>query len=137
MACFLVPATEAVVVTTVAVVMKNKEKKRRQALMEARGEHFDESEVKAFSKKLFWLAYLLWGGVILLAFEHLWHGEIVPWFPFLTAAADPESAAEMLTEMATVGVTMAALVTAVWGGMVAVTHFTEKRARAAEGEKSV
>ena len=39
----------------------------------------------------------------------------LPWFPFLTAAANPEDAAVMLHEMATVGVTMALLVTAAWG----------------------
>ena len=127
MACFLVPAAEAAVVTAVAVVMKNKEKKRRLALTDARGKDFDESEVKAFSHKLFWLAYLLWGGVILLAFEHLWHGEIVPWFPFLTAAASKESAVEMLKEMATVGVTMSVAVTAVWGVMLAVSRYIRKK----------
>ena len=57
---------------------------------------------------------MLWGGAILLAFEHLWHGEIVPWFPFLTAMADPADAMEMFHEMATVGVTMAVLITVVW-----------------------
>ena len=58
---------------------------------------------------------MLWGGAALLAYEHVWHGEVVPWFPFLTAAADPADAAVMLHEMATVGVTMALLVTAAWG----------------------
>ena len=58
---------------------------------------------------------MLWGGAALLAYEHVWHGEVVPWFPFLTAAANPEDAAVMLHEMATVGVTMALLVTAAWG----------------------
>ena len=126
MACFLVPATEAVVVTAVAAVMHSKEKKRNKTLREAHGENYEIKE--GFSKKLFWLAYLLWGGVILLAFEHIWHGEIVPWFPFLTAAASAESTAEMLHEMATVGVSMAALVTVVWGIMVAVSIVLEKRA---------
>lgn len=60
---------------------------------------------------------MLWGGSALLAFEHLWHGEVVPWFPFLTAAANPEDPAIMLHEMATVGVMMAVLTTAVWGFM--------------------
>ena len=57
---------------------------------------------------------LLWGGSALLAFEHLWHGEVVPWFPFLTAMSDPADKAEMLYEMSTVGVTMAVLITLVW-----------------------
>ena len=60
---------------------------------------------------------MLWGGVILLAFEHLWHGEVVPFFPFLTAMSDAASTAEMLREMATVGVAMGVLITLVWAGI--------------------
>ena len=82
------------------------------------------------------LAYMLWGGAFLLCYEHVWHGEVVPWFPFLSAAADPVDTAEMLHEMATVGVAMAVLVTAVWLGVLAVCAVIEKRARktAAEAE---
>ncbi len=130
MACFLVPVTEAVIVTVAAGVVKAK-KKKAERLAASSGTAAPETEEKkgfGFVRKLRWLAGLLWGGAFLLAFEHLWHGEIVPWFPFLTAAAEPESAAEMLTEMGTVGVTMAAIVTAVWAVMVVVTHFMEKRA---------
>lgn len=58
------------------------------------------------SRKLSWLRNLLWGGVLLLAFEHLWHGELTPYFPFLTGASNAEDAATMLHEMATVGVAM-------------------------------
>ena len=74
---------------------------------------------------------MLWGGSALLAFEHLWHGEVVPWFPFLTAAENADDAAEMLHEMSTVGVTMAVLVTAVWGGMAAVASRMGKKAQEA------
>ena len=70
---------------------------------------------------------MLWGGSALLAFEHIWHGEVTPWFPFLTAAGNPEDAMTMLHEMATTGVAMAVLVTAVWAGMVAVSNVIEKR----------
>lgn len=70
---------------------------------------------------------MLWGGSALLAFEHIWHGEVTPWFPFLTAAGNPEDAMAMLHEMATTGVAMAVLVTAVWAGMVAVSNVIEKR----------
>ena len=76
---------------------------------------------------------LLWGGALLLAFEHLWHGEVVPWFPFLTAASDPAETAVMLSEMSTVGVTMAVLVTAVWVGMLVVCNVLLKRARKQAG----
>ncbi|MDD2214647.1 MAG: hypothetical protein PHR21_08955 [Oscillospiraceae bacterium] len=71
---------------------------------------------------------MLWGGSALLAFEHIWHGEVVPWFPFLTAATDPSDRAAMLHEMATVGVSMALLVTAAWGLMLLAVHALEKRA---------
>lgn len=64
----------------------------------------------------------------MLAFEHVWHGEVVPWLPFLTVASNPADASVMLHEMSTVGVSMAILVTAVWAVMVLVTNAMEKRA---------
>lgn len=67
-----------------------------------------------------------------LVFEHVWHGEIVPWFPFLTAASNPKDASIMLHEMSTVGVTMAALVTAVWGVMVLAVNALEKKEKKIE-----
>ena len=109
MACFLVPTAEAVVTTVV------KKTAGEKAVRENADKH-------PFFKKIKWLNNMLWGGAALLAFEHVWHGEVVPWFPFLTAAADPADASEMLHEMATSGVAMAALVTAVWAGMVLVTN---------------
>ena len=74
-----------------------------------------------------WLTNLLWGGSALLAFEHVWHGEVTPWFPFLTAMKDPDSMAEMLHEMGTNGVGMALLVTAVWAGMVLISHIRNRK----------
>ena len=91
------------------------------------GEAAPAREGLPFSRKLKWLTRLLWGGTVLLAYEHIWHGEVVPWFPFLTAAADPGDAAEMLHEMATTGVGMALLVTAIWCVMLAVARVIEKR----------
>ena len=44
--------------------------------------------------------------------------------------SDKAATGEMLHEMATVGVCMAALTTAVWLGMLAVSAILEKRARA-------
>ena len=130
MACFLVPTAEAVVVTAVRHVQKKKEAAQpvRQAA-EVSGPHLNTHV--PFSRKLGWLMNMLWGGAILLVFEHVWHGEVTPWFPFLTAAADPADAAEMLHEMATIGVTMAVLVTLAWAGMVLVSNAIEKRAQSA------
>ena len=132
MACFLVPAAEAVVTTIVTKVMQKKEKSAAKPA-EPVSVQMDEETVETaerlpFSSKMKWLNRLLWGGSGLLAFEHLWHGEITPWFPFLTAAENPEDLSEMFNEMSTVGVTMAVLVTAVWGCMVAVSSVMEKRA---------
>ena len=124
MACFLVPTTEAIITTIAQKVLAKKE-----ANMEVHHEGSSEIvEKTGFSRKLKWLNNMLWGGSALLALEHVWHGEVVPWFPFLTAASDSSSRSEMFHEMATVGVTMALLVTAVWAGMVIVSSRLEKRA---------
>ncbi len=135
MACFTVPAVEAVVATIVRKSVESKEKKYAVPAEALSGDAAQTAQKIPFSRKLRWLTSLLWGGSVLLAFEHIWHGEITAWFPFLTAAADPEDLAEMLHEMATVGVTMALLVTAVWGCMVAVSALLEKRAEKAAKEE--
>lgn len=111
MACFIVPTAEAIVTT---VVKKKTEKSGKEIR-------------NPFLKKIGWLNNMLWGGSALLAFEHIWHGEVTPWFPFLTNAANPADAVQMLFEMATSGVAMAAIVTGVWMGMVLVTNALEKR----------
>ena len=109
MACFLVPTTEAIVTT---VIKKVADKKGSDNI---------------FIKKMGWLNNMLWGGSALLAFEHVWHGEVTPGFPFLTAAANPEDAAEMLHEMGTSGVAMAVLVTVAWVVMVLVAQAVSKK----------
>ena len=115
MACFLVPAAEAVVVTATYIAVKKKEHKIETPKF-AEGKTLVEQPKKiTWSRKLSWLLSMLWGGVLLLAFEHLWHGEIQPFAPFLTAMASKEATGEMLYEMSTVGVAMAACTTAVWG----------------------
>ena len=137
MACFLVPGTEAVVVTAAALLLKKYEQRKTRISLKADGDSADAPKGAGFSRKLFWLASLLWGGVILLAFEHLWHGEIVPFFPFLTAASQgPAAVSDMLSEMASVGVLMAVFVTAVWGVMVAVAAVIERRPSAQSAEET-
>lgn len=116
MACFIVPVAEAVVTTTLQLALS------RRAPSDA------APAVPTFAEKLGWLNKMLWGGAALLAFEHVWHGEVTPWFPFLTAAADPADTQEMLHEMATNGVLMAVLVTAVWGAMLLASHLIARRA---------
>ncbi len=122
MACFIVPAAEAIVVTAAYIAAKKSEQKI-QAPHLAQGNKFENEEPKiTWSKRLSWLLGLLWGGVLLLAFEHFWHGEVVPFPPFLTAMATPEETNQMLHEMATVGISMAVTVTAVWGVICAVAE---------------
>ena len=127
MACFAVPAAEAVITTVAAKVMESKEKNAEMAQVECEGKQLEAASTLTFSRKLKWLRNLLWGGSGLLAFEHVWHGEIIPFAPFLTAAGNPADMMEMLREMATVGTGMAAVVTAVWAGMVAVASVMEKK----------
>ncbi|MBR2697693.1 MAG: hypothetical protein IKE76_03805 [Clostridia bacterium] len=135
MACFLVPATEAIVATVIRKAMEAKGVKLEKVKLNRDG-RIETVEKLPFTHKLKWLTNLLWGGSALLAFEHVWHGEVVPWFPFLTAAADPADAAEMLHEMSTVGVTMAVLITVVWLGMVAVSGALENRALKPQAAKN-
>lgn len=116
MACFIAPTAEAIVTT---IVKKNIDKRAKNENMEIRN---------PFIKRMNWLNNMLWGGSALLAFEHVWHGEVTAWYPFLTNAATSADAMEMLREIATSGVAMAALVTAVWAGIVAVTNSFEKKA---------
>ena len=76
MACFLVSAAEAAVTTIAAKEAEKKEVENQEV----------QSTQIPFSRKLSWLRNMLLGGSVLLMFEHIWHGEITAWFPFLTAA---------------------------------------------------
>ena len=135
MACFIVPGTEDIVTTAITKIVEKKEKKEICSCeTEGAVEAVKEEKVLPFSRKLRWLNNMLWGGTALLAFEHVWHGEVTPFFPFLTAAGNPDDAVQMLHEMATAGVGMAVVVTAVWVGMVAIASGVEKKA-AKEAEK--
>lgn len=112
MACFLVPLSEGIVISAAkaSVSKKNPEKKR-----------------SIFFEKLGWLNKMLLGGSFLLAFEHIWHGEVVPWFPFLTAASDKAATKEMLHEMATSGVAMLVTINVVWIIMVLAYQSISKK----------
>ena len=98
MACFTACVAEALVAYGVKKVV-------------AKSNH---QKVRAFSGKIQKLINLLLSGSFLLLIEHVWHGEIVPFYPFFTAASDPESTRVMVNEILTVGVAMDVAVTAVW-----------------------
>lgn len=119
MACFIVPGAEAIIAAAASKIISVREEKDLI--------HTEENSTK-LSEKVSWLAKLGGGGSALLAFEHLWHGEISPFFPFLTAASDPEETSIMLHEMATVGTSMSLLITAVWIGMLVITASVRKKA---------
>ena len=79
-----------------------------------------------FVKKLPWLAKLSFGGSFLLAIEHIYHGEIAFTPPFLTAMKSAADTQVMLHEMATVGVSMAAVLVVAWVGMVVASTILER-----------
>lgn len=121
MACFLVPTTEAIVVSAVEhhVAKREEEARARGEVIEKKTPHF------TWRQKLSWLNSMLWGGAILLCLEHMWHGEVVLYPPFLTAMASPTDTAVMIHEMSTVGVSMAVCVTCVWALMVVIADHSE------------
>ncbi len=124
MACFIAPAAEAIVVSAVRLIHEKKEqidlKETPEVSLQtsACSDHTRKTQEISFStylmSKLHILSKLLWGGCFLLLIEHIWHGEIVPWFPFFTAVQTPEGSMQMFSEIATVGTTMALVVTLAW-----------------------
>ncbi len=107
MACFLAPMTLAIVVTIVQVITRHSDIPHKL--------------------KLTALNAMLWGGVGLLAAEHVFHGEITAWAPYLTAMSSPADTAVMLSEIASVGGSMTLAISATWMGMLAVTSLMTKR----------
>lgn len=73
-----------------------------------------------------WLITMFWGGVAMLAIEHISSGEIVFHFPFLTAMQNPQDMVVMLKEIVTVGGSMTLAITALWAVMV---YFSINRAK--------
>ena len=108
MACFTAPLAGAAVA---AVVQKTAGKKSSNP----------------FLRKLHWLVKMALGGSFLLAIEHIYHGEIKFFPPFLTKMENPEDTQEMIHEIMTVGVSMAVLILVVWIGMVVVSEIAERR----------
>ena len=118
MACFSAPLAAAVVTGVV----------RRVAAKSP-----EQPGTISWATKLGWLEKLFFGGCVLLAFEHVWHGEIIFQFPFLTGVRDGNTA-EVLKEIATVGGAMTALIFAIWIGMLVVSAAIVRRTPAsAEG----
>lgn len=119
MACFTVPLAEAVILTVSKKILlkRNADKVLNEA---------NSAKIESIKTKLGTLEKMLYGGSFLLAVEHFYHGEISFVPPFLTAMKTPEEIPVMLHEMATVGVGMALLVTAVWGLGIALSSFIKR-----------
>ena len=119
MACFTAPLTAAIAAGIARRTVAAKDS--------------DKPETISWATKLGWLEKLSFGGCALLAFEHIWHGEIIFQFPFLTGVRDGNTA-EVLREIATVGGAMTALIFAIWIGMLVVSAAIVRRTPAsAEG----
>ena len=126
MACFLVSATVGIGVSVARHIVKHHENKLELEGKTQLPEKFG-SDIK-WSQKLAYLELTLFSGSFLLAIEHILHGEVVPFPPFLTAASNPADLAEMLTEMGTVGVAMLAILLVAWGvGVLIADYFKFKK----------
>ena len=86
-------------------------------------------KIKKMRENVGILEKMLYGGSALLAVEHLFHGEIMLYPPFLTAMQTPENIPEMLHEMSTVGVGMALTVTAAWAIAMGVRAIMKRFAK--------
>ena len=136
MACFTVSAVAAIGVGVARHIVKHNEKK---AELEGKERVIDKfgSDSK-WSPKLAYLETALFAGSFVLAGEHVLHGEVTPYPPFLTAAGEgPEAVAEMFQEIGTIGVTMFALVVAFWAIGVLIYDYVKYRSRKGKQVKEI
>ncbi len=109
MACFSIPLAEGIILSVVKKIA------------------FRKNADSIIKEKLNHLEKMLYGGSFLLAIEHIYHGEIIFYPPFLTAMKNPGDVAEMLHEMGTVGVSMALVVTLAWGIGELISYLISKK----------
>lgn len=100
MACFLVPLAIGIVLSILKKLLKKTAENLRLDILTA----------------------LLLGGSFILALEHVWHGEVVPWPPFLTAMENPQDVPVVINEMLTAGTAMTIAVSATWLGIVTISR---------------
>lgn len=129
MACFTVPLAEAVVLTAVKKIVF----RRNADSVINEAEMAKNHKISALKEKLGVLEKMLYGGSFLLAVEHLYHGEISLVPPFFTAMKNPSEIPEMLCEMATVGVGMALLTTAVWAAGIGIAALVKNLKKKSAG----
>jgi hypothetical protein len=107
MACFLAPMTLAIILSILQLATRHSDLSHKLKL-------------SAFNA-------MLWGGVVILAAEHVFHGEITAFAPYLTAMSSPADTAVMLSEIATIGGSMTLAISCTWAGMLAVSALMTKR----------
>lgn len=79
--------------------------------------------------KLGMLIYLLVGGALVLAVEHLWYGEVTLYPPFLTAMQNPEDIPILLHEVSVVGSSMTFGVATLWLGLLYISRKIEVKSK--------
>jgi hypothetical protein len=123
MACFVAPATVAVVTTVVRKVVE-----KREAASTTRPSDAPAPRVSStWTQRLGWLNLMLWGGTIMLVLDHLLSGELTLQAPFLTALQAPGQVDTVLREILVTGGTMTAAVFVIWAMAVV---FVELRSKA-------
>ncbi len=98
MACFITPMVVAIITTIIQKIARKLSEKLKLSI----------------------LTTLLWGGSIILMLEHVWHGEVVPWPPFLTAMSNPSEIPVMINEILTTGSLMTLAISATWASTLAI-----------------
>lgn len=91
MACFITPLITGILISLIRRLVRNN--------------RLQELEL---------LEYMLVGGSIVLAAEHVLSGEISPYPPFLTAFSSRESFQFLIREVALIGASMSAAVLTIW-----------------------
>jgi hypothetical protein len=123
MACFVAPATVAIVTTVARKVVEKRE--GVSATKQADGRVTKVSG--KWTQRLGWLNTMLWGGTIMLVLDHLISGELTMQPPFLTALQTPATTDAMFREILITGGAMTGAVLVVWAAMIVLV---ERRARA-------
>ena len=96
MCCFIVPLVEAAAVSIV-----------RKSIGGKASSGFVSRHISSLEK-------MLWGGTVMLIVDHIINGELTWRFPFFTALGAEGGTEVFLRELLTVGLPMAAFLTAVW-----------------------
>lgn len=99
MACFITPLVTGIVIKLIKRIWKN-----------------------SVNYRLDILEIMLITGAVILAIEHLWHGELVPYPPFLTAMQNPYDLSGLLSEISIVGSSMTATVVLAWFSITAFNN---------------